>query len=105
MNKTNEGLTKKQARVVERTIVGFSILSLVFLFQPFSMTLYAIGCVAVVIGGLAFNLVPLCVEGVKSSQLIKIGLITSKPGVPTSLRLYKYICFSKSIEPDVLIFK
>ena len=26
-------------------------------------------------GGLAFNLVPLCVEGVKSSQLIKIGLI------------------------------
>ena len=27
------------------------------------------------IGGLSFNLVPLCVEGVKSSQLIKIGLI------------------------------
>ena len=39
------------------------------------MTLYSIGCVAVVIGGLSFNLVPLCVEGVKSSQLIKIGLI------------------------------
>ena len=75
MNKPNEGLTKKQAKVVERAIVGFSILSLVFLFQPFSMTLYSIGCVAVVIGGLSFNLVPLCVEGVKSSQLIKIGLI------------------------------
>ena len=41
MNKPNEGLTKKQAKVVERTIVGFSILSLVFLFQPFSMTLYS----------------------------------------------------------------
>ena len=25
--------------------------------------------------GLSFNLVPLCVEGVKVSQLIKIGLI------------------------------
>ena len=75
MNKTREGLTKKQAKVVERIIVGFSILSLVFLFQPFSMTLYSIGCIAVVIGGLSFNLVPLCVEGVKSSQLIKIGLI------------------------------
>ena len=75
MNKAREGLTKKQAKVVERIIVGFSILSLVFLFQPFSMTLYRIGCIAVVIGGLSFNLVPLCVEGVKTSQLIKIGLI------------------------------
>ena len=75
MNKVNEGLTKKQAKLVERLIVGFSILSLVFLFQPFSMTLYSIGCIAVVVGGLSFNLVPLCVEGVKVSQLIKIGLI------------------------------
>ena len=75
MNTGREGLTKKQAKVVERIIVGFSILSLVFLFQPFSMTLYSIGWIAVVIGGLSFNLVPLCVEGVKTSQLIKIGLI------------------------------
>jgi len=75
MSKQSEGLSKKQAKVVERAIVGFSILSLVFLFQPFSMTLYSIGCIAVVVGGLAFNLVPLCVEGVKASQLIKIGLI------------------------------
>ena len=75
MYKANEGLTKRQAKLVERLIVGFSILSLVFLFQPFSMTLYSIGCIAVVVGGLSFNLVPLCVEGVKVSQLIKIGLI------------------------------
>ena len=75
MNKPTEGLTKKQAKIVERTIVGFSILSLIFLFQPFSMTLYSIGCIAVVVGGLSFNLVPLCVEGVKVAQLIKIALI------------------------------
>ena len=75
MYKANEGLTKRQAKLVERLIVGFSILSLVFLFQPFSMTLYSIGCIAVVVWGLSFNLVPLCVEGVKVSQLIKIGLI------------------------------
>ena len=75
MNKAREGLTKKQAKVVERIIVGFSILSLVFLFQPFSMSLYSIGCIAVVVGGLSFNLVPLCVEGVKPSQLIKIAII------------------------------
>ena len=75
MYKANEGLTKRQAKLVERLIVGFSILSLVFLFQPFSITFYSIGCIAVVVGGLSFNLVPLCVEGVKVSQLIKIGLI------------------------------
>ena len=75
VNKSDGTLTKKQAKLVERIIVGFSILSLVFLFQPFSMTLYSIGCIAVVVGGLSFNLVPLCVEGVKVSQLIKIGVI------------------------------
>jgi len=74
MNNTSGALTKKQAKIVER-IVGFSILSLFFLFQPFSMTLYSIGCVAVVVGGLSFNLVPLCVEGVKPSQLIKVAII------------------------------
>ena len=75
MNNTSGALTKKQAKIVERIIVGFSIFSLVFLFQPFSMTLYSIGCVAVVVGGLSFNLVPLCVEGVKPSQLIKVAII------------------------------
>ena len=75
MSKPSRGLSKKQAKAVERAIVGFSILSLVCLFQPFSMTLYSIGCVAVVVGGLSFNLVPLCVEGVKVSQLIKIAII------------------------------
>ena len=75
MNNTSGALTKKQAKIVERIIVGFSISSLVFLFQPFSMTLYSIGCIAVVVGGLSFNLVPLCVEGVKVAQLIKIALI------------------------------
>ena len=56
MNKPSGGLTKKQAKTVERSIVGFSILSLVFLFQPFSMTLYSIGCIAVHVGPLSINL-------------------------------------------------
>ena len=75
MNKTNEGLSKKQAKIVERTIVIFSVLALVCLFQPFSMFLYGFACIAVVVAGVMFNLVPLCVEGVKVSQLIKIAVI------------------------------
>ena len=42
MNNTSGALTKKQAKIVELIIVGFSIFSLVCLFQPFSMTLYSI---------------------------------------------------------------
>tara|TARA_B110000438_G_C15590314_1_gene553551 strand:- start:512 stop:820 length:309 start_codon:yes stop_codon:yes gene_type:complete len=75
MNNINQGLSKKQAKNLERAIVLFSVLALFCLFQPFSMFLYAIACGAVVVAGLMFNLVPLCVEGVKVSQLIKIAVI------------------------------
>lgn len=75
MDNINQGLSKKQAKNLERAIVLFSVLALVCLFQPFSMFLYAVACGAVVVAGLMFNLVPLCVEGVKVSQLIKIAVI------------------------------
>ena len=75
MNNINQGLSKKQAKNLERAIVLFSVLALFCLFQPFSMFLYAVACGAVVVAGLMFNLVPLCVEGVKVSQLIKIAVI------------------------------
>ena len=75
MSNSNQGLSKKQAKIVERAIVLFSVAALVCLFQPFSMFLYAVACGAVVVAGLMFNLVPLCVEGVKVSQLVKIALI------------------------------
>ena len=75
MSNSNQGLSKKQAKIVERAIVLFSVAALVCLFQPFSMFLYAVACGAVVVAGLMFNLVPLCVEGVKVSQLIKVAII------------------------------
>ena len=75
MQEKNTGLTKKQAKIVEMTIVTFCVLSLVAIFQPFSILLYSIACVCVVIGGLMFNLVPLCREGVKPGQLVKIAII------------------------------
>jgi hypothetical protein len=75
MQEKNTGLTKKQAKIVEITIVTFCVLSLMAIFQPFSILLYSIACVCVVIGGLMFNLVPLCREGVKPGQLVKIAII------------------------------
>ena len=37
------GMTAKQAKTVELAIVGVSLLSLVLLFQPFSLELYSVG--------------------------------------------------------------
>ena len=64
-------MTATQAKWVERVIIGLCVLSVLFIFQPFSIQLFSIGCVTVVIGALAFNLVPLCREGVPARALIK----------------------------------
>ncbi len=68
-------MTARQARILERTIIGLCVLSIIAIFQPFSLALFSVGCVAVVLGALAFNLVPLCREGVPARALYKATLI------------------------------
>lgn len=67
------GMTAAQARRVEYSIIGLCIAALVMIFQPFSLTLFGIGAALVVLGGLAFNLVPLCRPGVPAAGLLKAG--------------------------------
>lgn len=62
-------MTAAQAKLIERCIIGLCAISIIFIFQPFSLHLFSIGCVTVVIGALAFNLVPLCREGVPFKAL------------------------------------
>lgn len=69
------GMSRRQAKTIELSIIGFCLLALVFVFQPVSIVFYGIGAVAVIAGGLAFNLVPLCREGVPLRAVIKAGLI------------------------------
>ncbi|HTZ66600.1 MAG TPA: hypothetical protein VMB83_03860 [Roseiarcus sp.] len=69
------GMSATQAKAIEYSIVALSIVSLVLLFQPFSLALYSIGAGLVVLAGLAFNLVPLCTPGRPLSSLIKAALI------------------------------
>ena len=69
------GMTAFQAKAIERTIVGISILALALLFQPLSLTLYSIGAGLVVLAGLAFNLVPLCTPGRSVASLIKGAIV------------------------------
>lgn len=68
-------MTNSQAKMVERCIIGLCVLSVLAIFQPFSLTLFSIGCVTVVIGALAFNLVPFCREGVPARTLVRVVII------------------------------
>jgi hypothetical protein len=72
-NNGRRGMTVGQARTVEFSIVGASLLALVLIFQPFSLSLFTFGAAAIVIVGLAFNLVPLAQPG-KSWRSFAVGI-------------------------------
>jgi hypothetical protein len=69
------GMSAATARSVEYAIIGLCVLALALIFQPFSLTLYGIGAGLVVLGGLAFNLIPHCRPGVPARWLLTVGLI------------------------------
>ena len=65
----------KTARQIEYGIIGFCLLSMALIFQPFIKIGFTIGCIMVVIGGLAFNLVPFCEAGKPVRALLKGAVI------------------------------
>jgi len=69
------GMTVNQAKTIEFAIIFVSVLSLVLLFQPFSLELYSVGAGLVVIAGLAFNLVPFCAAGRSFRSLLNATLV------------------------------
>lgn len=71
------GMSAARARTVEAVIIGWCVLALVAIFQPFSMTLFSVGCVLVVVGGLAFNLVPFCEPGRPARDLLRAALVVA----------------------------
>jgi hypothetical protein len=93
-------LTVRQARTLEYAIVGASILALVMIFQPFSLELFTLGAAAIVIVGLAFNLVPMCQPG-KALRSLGIGIfvIVVSFGVVTLLSLGMAELYAYYISP------
>ena len=61
-------MTATQAKIVEWAIILLCVFSLFAIFQPFSLTLFSVGCVTVVVGALSFNLIPFCRPGVPAQQ-------------------------------------
>ena len=69
------GMSVATATRLEYAIIGLGVLALLLIFQPFSLALFSIGCVLVVVAGLMNNLLPLCEPGYPVSGVIKVGLI------------------------------
>ena len=91
-------MTASQAKWTERIIVSFCVLSVLAIFQPFSIRIFSVGCVTVVVSALAFNLVPHCREGVPARALVKVTIIilvilgtAAAMGVGTAFAYVEYL--------------
>ena len=69
------GMGRKTAARIEYGIIGLCLLAIVMIFQPFSKLAFTAGCILVVVGGLAFNLVPLCTPGRPLRSLLKSAAV------------------------------
>ena len=70
-------LSAKGALRLEAFIIGLGILALILIFQPLSLTLFAIGSGLVVLAGLINNLLPLAKPGTKFKTIITVGLVVA----------------------------
>ena len=74
---SSKGLSTIGALRLEAFIIGLGILALLLIFQPFSITLFAIGSGLVVLAGLINNLLPLAKPGVKVRTIITVALVVA----------------------------
>lgn len=73
--KTRPAMSRRTARLIVLAIIGLCLLAIVFIFQPVWRPLYSAGCVMVVAGGLAFNLVPFANTRNPLSRVLRVGAI------------------------------
>jgi hypothetical protein len=70
-------LSPDGARRLEFTIIGLGIVALLMIFQPFSLTLFTIGAIIVVVAGLVNNLLPLAQPGVPKRSVVTVALVVA----------------------------
>ncbi len=73
----NTGMTPKSALRLEFFVIGLGLFALVLIFQPFSIALFSIGCMLVVLAGLVNNILPLAQPGVKTRTVITISMVVA----------------------------
>jgi hypothetical protein len=72
-----KGMTPAGALRLEYAIIGLGMFALVLIFQPFSITLFAVGSALVVIAGLVNNLLPMAQPGVQVRTVLWAGMIVA----------------------------
>ncbi len=77
MSEPTTGMSVKAALRLEMFIIGLGLFALVLIFQPFSITLFAIGSGVVVLAGLVNNLLPLAQAGVALRTVFKVALVVA----------------------------
>jgi hypothetical protein len=70
-------MTSDSALRLEYFIIGLGIFALILIFQPFSVTFFAIGGVLVVLAGLINNLLPMAQPGVKVRSVIIVAMVVA----------------------------
>jgi hypothetical protein len=73
----SKGMSAAAATRLEFFIIGIGVVALVLIFQPISLSLFAVGCALVVVAGLANNLLPLCEPGVQPRSVVTAALIVA----------------------------
>ncbi|MEQ8345995.1 MAG: hypothetical protein RIB84_12940 [Sneathiellaceae bacterium] len=69
------GMSAAGALRLEYGIIALGIVALIMIFQPFSIALFAVGCVTVILAALANNLLPLARPGVPARAVVKMAMI------------------------------
>lgn len=71
------GMTQASALRLEFAIIGLGVFALLLIFQPFSITLFAVGSALVVIAGLVNNLLPMAQTGVQGRTVLRAAMIVA----------------------------
>ena len=77
MNDNHKTLTPHSALQMEYAIIALGLVALIMIFQPFSITLFTIGSMIVVLAGLVNNLLPLAQSGVKVRSIVTITMVVA----------------------------
>jgi hypothetical protein len=74
---TTTGMSARSALRLEFFIIGLGLFALMLIFQPFSITVFAIGSGLVVLAGLVNNLLPLAQPGVPARSVFIVALVVA----------------------------
>jgi hypothetical protein len=75
---TNRGsLSATGAQKIEYGIIGLGIVALLLIFQPFSLSLFTVGAVVVVIAGLVNNMLPMAQPGVSKRSFVTVAMVVA----------------------------